>query len=132
MDNGHKETVEYCVVFGRSKLKHWIFRFLDEEIQHVYAMRKSEGEQFWIIIDPLNSFTKVDMVLVDEYPHPRCFAGEDAVILPIRTTINTERNRWTPCVFNCVEVVKSLLGIKDFWVFTPYQLFNRLKGAHHV
>ena len=129
MDQAAKETVEYFVVFKKTELKHWIFRFLDSEIQHVYAMRKSEGEQFWIIIDPLRSHTQVKMVLVDDYPHPRCYTGEDAVIVPVKSTIDAKTNRWTLCMFNCVEVVKSLIGIRSFWTFTPYQLFKLLKGV---
>jgi len=129
MDCGYKEEVKCFIVFTKSKSKHWLFKFLDSEIQHVYVMRKSEGGQFWTIINPLFSHTRIETVLVDDYPHPRSYTCDDAVIVPVKVTIDTNKQRWTFCVFNCVEVVKSLLGIRSFWTWTPYQLFKKLKGV---
>lgn len=129
MDQGFKEVVECFVVFTKSKSNHWIFKLIDSEIQHVYLMQKSKGEQFWTIINPLFSHTRLETVLVDDYPHPRCYTGENAVIVPVKAIVDIEQQRWTLCVFNCVEVVKSFLGIKSFWTLTPYQLYKRLKGV---
>lgn len=92
----------------------------------MYAMRKSEGGQFWQIINPLISYISVELVTIDEYPHPRCWAESDAVILPVTAKI-ADQARWTFCVFNCVEVIKGLLGIKSFWTLTPWQLYKHLR-----
>lgn len=100
-------------------------RMLEPPFQHVYAMKKSQGGQFWIVVNPLSEYTEVDMIPVSEYPHIRLYTGEDAVILPVESNIK-HKERWTLCVINCVEIVKSLLGIRAFWVFTPKQLYNYL------
>lgn len=131
MDQTTTETVKYFIIFTRSKLKHWVFRFLDSEIQHVYAMWKSPGGQMWVVLNPASSHTRLELLTVDEYPHPRCYTGENSVIIPVKTTINVLNRRWGPCIFNCVEVVKSLLGVKNFWIFTPYQLLKHLRGQTH-
>ncbi len=128
MDKADIGKVKCFVVFTRSKVKHWVFRFIDPEIQHVYVMIKSDGGQFWTIINPLCSHTHIETVLVDDYPHPRCYTGDYAVIVPIVADIDLSQRRWSICVFSCVEVVKSLLGIKSFRTLTPYQLYRLIKG----
>lgn len=128
MDKTQKETVEWFVIFNESQLDHWLLKRLPKKFQHCYAMKKSDGGQFWVVVNPMSSHTSVTMELVDDYPHPRLYAGIDSVIVPIRVTVVTDRYRHTLCVFNCVEVVKSLLGICDFWLWTPHQLYKRLRG----
>lgn len=128
MQTGQIQRVKYYIVFTKSGFKHWIFKLLDPDFQHVYAMRKSPGGQFWIVINPLRSHIQTDILLVDDYPHPRTFAGVDSVVVPVESMIDIERERWGLCVFNCVEVVKGLLGIKDFWLLTPRQLYKRITG----
>ena len=88
-------------------------------------MKKSPGGQFWIVINPLLPVLDCELLLVDDYPHPRLFADPEAVILPVKA-ITINKPRWTFCIFNCVEVVKALLGIKAFWVWTPWQLYKYL------
>ena len=78
-----------------------------------------------MIVNPLASFLDLEFLHVDQYPTPRFFAEAGAIILPITAFIKNE-SRWTFCVFNCVEVVKALLGVRAFWVFTPWQLYKHL------
>ena len=121
-------TEKYYIVFTASKHNNWMVNMLKPPFQHVYAVKKSKGGQFWIIINPLASHTEVDMVSIAEYPHIRLYTGEDAVILPVTATMR-HKDRWSLCVINCVEIVKSLLGIRSFWIFTPKQLYNYLISA---
>ena len=102
-------------------------RFLDESFKHVYAIKKSPGGQFWIIVDPVSSHTSVDLLPVLEYPHIRTLVKENDVVLSVRAIID-EKERWTLCVINCVEIVKALLGIRAFGVITPKQLYHYLRG----
>ena len=128
MQKGNKTAVDYYIVFTESDLKHWIMKWLHPGIQHVYAIKKSIGGHFWIVINPLNSYTDVNLYSVDEYPHARCIVGDEAVLLPVKSFVDLQKPRYTLCVFNCVEVVKSLLGIRKPWVFTPFQLYKYLVG----
>lgn len=100
-------------------------KWLKPDFSHVYAMKKSPGGQFWIVINPLLACLESELLCVDQYPHPRSFAGIGAIVIPVRAIIK-EKPRWTLCVFNCVEVIKALLGIRAFWVWTPYQLYKYL------
>ena len=100
-------------------------RFFDKCISHCYVMIKSEGGEIWQIIEPNTSHLDISIEFVQEYPYPRLYAGPEAVILPVRAFIGT-RPRWGVCIFSCVDVVKSILGIKSFWTMTPYQLYKYL------
>ena len=127
MDQSTKHIEQWHVIFTKTTLKHWIFRWLDSEINHVYAVKESPGGEFWIIVNAKNCHTDITLESKMDYPHIRLLAP-DSVILSIRAIIRPENYRYTLCVFNCVEVVKSLLGIKAFWCWTPQQLYTRL---HH-
>jgi hypothetical protein len=123
-------TEEWYVIFTNPKYKNVLAPFLQEGFHHVFAMKKTEGGLMWQIINPMRSHIHVDIEAVDTYPHPRLYAGGDAIILPVKAKIDTLRFRGTLGVFNCVEVVKGLLGIKEFWIWTPYQLYKHLRGYY--
>lgn len=125
----NKITHDYYVVFIDATFQNWFMRRLKPNFQHVYAMKKSEHGNFWIIIQPHRCHLEPKIVPVSMYPHPRAYAGMDAVILPVRAKIDSTRTRGALCVFNCVEVVKALLGIKSFFTFTPWQLYKYLTRA---
>lgn len=130
MEVSESTTEEWYVVFTDSKYNNVLTPFLTEGFHHVYAMQKTEGGIMWHIINPMRSHIHVDLEPVDKYPHPRVYAGDDAIILPIKAIIDTSRFRGTLGVFNCVEVIKGLLGIREFWIWTPYQLYKHLRGYY--
>ena len=133
MDKSGKLITEWTLVFTGSKLKHWLIDRLQPGFQHCYAVKDSPGGEFWMILDSKNSFMDVELVSKLDYPALRVLCNErnpDCVILPIRAKIDPDRNRWTFCVINCVEICKSVLGIRDMWLWTPYQLYKHLRGYH--
>jgi len=125
VDKSDNITVYWYIIFKGSTLKHWLFKYLQPGFKHCYAVRESPGGQFWIIMNNKSCYTDVTMVSKLDYPHIRTLEP-NSVILSIRAIINPENYRHTFCVFNCVEVCKSVLGIKSFWCWTPYQLYKEL------
>jgi len=125
-----KTTVDCYVVFTKSSYKHWVMRLFNRQISHVYVMLKSTGGHFWHIINPHVNRLEVRAEFVEDYPHPRQYAGVNAVIVPVRAYIS-DKPRWGLCFFTCVEVVKSVLGIKDFWIMTPWQLYKYLMKGNN-
>jgi hypothetical protein len=114
---------EYYIVFTKSTHNSWMVKMLKPPFQHVYLIQKSQGGAFWIIVDPKASHTEMNLLPVSEYPHVRLLCESNDVILPVKTIIKPD-DRWTFCIINCVEIVKSFLGIRAFWVWTPKQLYN--------
>lgn len=125
MDNDNPLAREWFIVFRKTGLKHWIFRWLDSELQHCYAVTRSEGGLLWIIADGKNSYMQIRTESTDVYPTVRDMEP-NGVILRVNAIIDPNKFRWSPCLFTCVDVCKSILGIKDFWCWTPYQLYKRL------
>ena len=128
MDKSDKLAEQWYVLFKRSELKHWIFKWLDSEISHVYAVKESPGGEFWIVVNGLNSHLQVDLHSKLDYPHIRLLCP-DSVILSIKAIIQPDSYRQSLCLCSCVDVVKSALGIKDFWCWTPRQLYTRLTSG---
>lgn len=126
MDTIDTNTVQkWYIIFRKTDLKHWVFKLLDPEFQHCYAVKESPGGEFWIILDSKNCYTDVRLESKINYPHIRSL-DPDSVILSIRAIIEPNNYRYTLCVFNCVELCKSVLGIRAFWCWTPRQLYKRL------
>jgi hypothetical protein len=125
VDEGNKLSQKWYIVFKPTKLKHWVFKWLDPQFQHCYAIRESDGGQFWIVLDNKSCYLDATILPKSEYPHIRSIEP-DSVILSINAKIEPNNYRHTFCVFNCVEVCKAVLGIRSFWVWTPYQLYKRL------
>lgn len=126
MKNKPVITEDWYVIFTDSNHKSWFMSILQPGFKHVYAMKKTSGGFFWMIVDPCRTHIDIRQEMVSDYPHPRLYAGDEAVILPIRATINGSKRRSHLCHINCVEVVKGLLGIKSFFTWTPWMLYKYL------
>ena len=131
MDSFKPYKQDWYVVFADSGYKSTVLGWLRPGFKHCYAMRKTEGGNFWQIVNPRNTHLEIRQELVSEYPYVRMYTGPDAVVLPVTAIIDTSRVRGHLCVFNCVEVVKSLLGIRSFWTWTPWMLCKYLMRADH-
>lgn len=125
MDMGCNLVKTVYVVFKKTELKHWVYDLLDPCFQHCYTVESSEGGQFWIITDSKIEYLSVRIEAKSVYPTVRDLCP-DSVILSTKVIIKPNSYRYTLCVFNCVEVVKAVLGIRSFWCWTPYQLYKRL------
>lgn len=126
MNQSVKETVRYYLMFTVSTSKHWVFRWLDSDIQHVYAMTLSPAGQFWIVVDPLMSHLRPTLLPVSEFPYPYVY-DPGAIIIPVTSIINLDNVVHGIGLFSCVSIVKALLGIKNRFILTPYQLYTYLR-----
>lgn len=117
-------TVTWTVVFTKATGKHWVQKLLDPYFQHCYIMR-DEGDH-WLIIDPLKCHIVAKTVTKERYPTINSYIMANDVTINVTARI-IDRDRSHFCVINCVEVVKGFLGIKDFWCWTPLDLYNLLR-----
>ncbi len=126
MNNCSVDSYEdWYVVFTKSKLDHWIFKIIHPSFQHCYVVKRDYG--LWIVLDSNNAMTTVRTELVDEYPHIRDLC-KDSVILLVRARIDRNKNKWHFGVNSCVDVCKGALGINNWRILTPYQLYRWLYG----
>ena len=81
----------------------WWLRLLKPGFRHCYLLLSGRGGRCWLL---------------------RCY--ENCLIFPVKIK-NAPRKCAPPGFFTCVEMVKRVLGIHDFRVITPYQLYKKLK-----
>lgn len=93
--------------------------------RHVVAIRSDCADRFWLIIDPTMSHTHIEMI--PKVIHPDISEFIEGHVIEVEAIIDKECTNFTLCLNTCVDTVKRLLGIRSFFVFTPYQLYKRVK-----
>lgn len=117
----------WYIVFEDSIKKRWYTRYLQKGFSHCYLMQKSEAGLFWIIVNPVWSHVLIDYRLVKTFPSPRDYTGEYATIIEYSPFIDPYNHACILGINSCVDVIKRIIGLKLFRIFTPYQLFNYLR-----
>jgi hypothetical protein len=58
----------------------------------------------------------------------------DATIIPVTVLMKARKARKAFHIgpFSCVEFTKAALGISNFWLRTPHQLFKYLQRRHGI
>ena len=116
------EGREYYVVFGKAKM---VMPFwLDRDFQHCYVVRKEYGK-IWTVIEDTKTHLDIHPYLVEDYPDLKDLVGKDKIFVRVNRKIK-DSYRGHICLFNCVEVVKAILGIRKLTIFTPKQLYRYL------
>ena len=116
------------VVFSGQTDLPWL-RMFKKGFRHCYVLI-NDGEH-WISVDPLSCHTEV-MVhhIAPAFDLPEWLRSRNLTVVPARIAPQTHSAPWF--AHSCVEVVKRILGLHDFWVMTPYQLYKRLTREHRV
>lgn len=120
----YSEVAEWYLIFSRAKFDHWIWKFIDRDMGHVYAVQDLNDYQ-WLVVQPRLNIVHMRILLKSMYPVVRCIADIDDKIVKVKCFPDV-RVRGGLNWFNCVEQVKALVGVKSFWTFTPKQLYTRL------
>ncbi len=115
---------EWHVGFKDVPNKHWVQRFLKDGFRHSYAFKESPGGQFLIVVEPMRSHIDIDVVPNNKENLAKMTNCNKLVRVIVKYDLTKDRGHF--CRFNCVEAVKSLLGMKSFLTFTPWQLYKRL------
>ena len=104
----------------------WWSKFLKKGYKHVLAV-KFDGI-FWIKMDYTLGWTDCDVLLYDNKDTIKDVAkGYKTQYVEVW---RRQRYRRLFAPHSCVEMMKSLLGIRAWWILTPYQLYKYCE-AHH-
>lgn len=114
------------VVFERSVNPRWYQTFLKPEFQHCYAM--IDAGDSWLVIAPAWELLTFELRGKWLFPTVRDYAGDYATIVDCKVSIRPGKCVGFVGLFSCVAVVKGVLGVSDFFVWTPYQLYKRIKA----
>ncbi len=132
VDTAYKTITDIWVVFldldkdrlSESRSRFW--RFLKPGFQHVECW-KFIYPGVWIRLD-----TSVELISVDVYEDPpwEAMAYLNPTVKHVRRLVS--KGPWRAKFFigpmTCVELSKAFLGVSAFFVRTPFQLYNFLRG----
>jgi hypothetical protein len=125
MENDGGYSKKYYVIFKPTRIKKWWAKFLYRPFGHVFIVTATDLEHFWIVSDCKggNIFTELVPMqdLRELYPN--------TVIMPFWSKTHKEPH-FRFFHINCVEIVKLVLGIRDWKVITPYQLYKHIEGVN--
>lgn len=128
-----RRLVHWYLVFTVAHREHWWDRFIRPGFNHCYAFQES-GDG-WLLVNPRADYLEIAHEAGAVHNGRHCFpvsAGADNdKITVIRVLAEVPkrqlRSRWFVGPVTCVEIVKGLLGIRAFYVFTPWQLYNYVR-----
>lgn len=122
------EGRQYWVLCTNTTVRHWWDRFLREGYRHC-SLLIWEGV-VWLHIEPTLDRTRVAIIEHYEPTSPAEWVEDPGARL-FRAKPEGRRGRMRALSvlrpFTCVEEVKALLGIRAWWIFTPWQLAQHLR-----
>ncbi len=118
------KTQKAWVVFSGQTELPWL-KILKPGFRHCYVII-NDGDH-WISIDPLSCHTEI-MVhhLTPDFDLPSWLRRRNLKV--VAADITPQQRQAPVSLYSCVESVKRILGVHDFWVMTPHQLYRRLIG----
>lgn len=122
---------EWYLAYVPREHRRWWAKHLHPDFRHVELERRvSYGPRptdvMWLQLLPTYETLDVGLCMDPRPPWERCPEATIQKVTAMRA-LDTVRS-W--CDFGpqtCVEVAKMALGIRAFWVRTPYQLFNYIQ-----
>lgn len=103
----------------------WWLRGLRRGFRHCYILL-NDG-QHWLSIDPLSHMIEftIHHHIEQDFDLPAWHRGRGHNV--VKAELRDAPQVCAPLMaFTCVEMVKRILGIHDFWIWTPYDLYRYL------
>lgn len=115
----------------------WWMRLLKPGYRHCGVLIEDvrfdigSGVEVWAGINPRICGTEVDVWLIPSidllfswFKHPRHGAVTSMIVTRVAPAVPERPYPWFPCT--CVEQVKRLLGLRGWFIWTPWQLYRRI------
>lgn len=120
-----RDPVQAWIVFSGKADLPWL-KILKPGFRHCYLLL-SDGKR-WITLDPLSSYMEV---LVHDTPPD--FDVPGWLRMRGHRVVSADVDRPQKCapfaLFSCVEAVKRSIGLHDWRIITPWQLYKYLRGC---
>jgi hypothetical protein len=123
-----RDVTDWYLAFRPTQM--WYRHVLQPGYGHVAALGYREG--VWVYFDPGSDFS--DIMLIDGPDlKPEDMLPDHQIVL-VEARRRKQIHRW-PWIFGpvtCVEAIKSLLGIRNPLIWTPYQLFRYCQARSFI
>lgn len=131
LDTANRHVNHWYVVFSGRENDYWWNRWLKPGFEHVSAWRDYRfgplpTDVMWLKVDAFAALTLAEIVFD---PTPPWVKDQSMTVVRVRVARFAYKVRETFTIgpFTCVEHVKALLGIRKFWLRTPWQLYNYIR-----
>jgi hypothetical protein len=136
LDTVGMRTSEWWVVYHRRDAARWWGKFLHPDFRHVELARPlyygpNLSDVAWLYMFPTYEMLDVELCYDPTPPWVKCPQSTCQKVVASRR-LGSMRSWFDIGPTTCVEVVKLALGLRAFWVRTPYQLFNYIKRRNGV
>ena len=119
------KQISIWIVFSGETEISWLRWLLKAGFRHCYALI-NDGER-WITVDPLAH--KMEVVVHHHAPVdfdlPNWLEQRGVKVVKVHPR-SPEARSCPPSLFTCVEAVKRLVGLRNWGIFTPYQLYKKI------
>ena len=102
----------------------WLARCFKPGFRHCFVL--VDKGSCWLLQDPLAHHTDISVLAAAPEHEIAAFylsLGYRVVPASVRFAV---RQPLPPALFTCVEAVKRVLGLRAWWIVTPWQLFKHL------
>lgn len=127
LDLANRNPIDIWLAFRKrtDSRKNLLWRLLEPGFDHVEIWKQLGNG--WMRINPTVEFLDVEVYLLP--PWVLIDADEKVKYMRVQRSIPKRdwRNVFHIGPIDCVELTKAMLGIKGFFIRTPYQLFKFLK-----
>lgn len=96
---------------------------LRKGFRHCFLILENNGVLF--IVDPLASKIQLSSIFIDKTLFFNILIMNNMTILKT-SFFDITKTSWKFGIFTCVQVIKRILGIYNFRIITPYQLYKFL------
>jgi hypothetical protein len=100
-------------------------RLLKEGFRHCFVLLRKGPH--WVSCDPLLNRMEIELHdLPGDFDFPGWLRGRGMIVVESAVAAKNSRRPVAPFPFTCVEAAKRVLGIRAWWVVTPWQLYRYL------
>jgi hypothetical protein len=127
VDTWDKSYTEWFIVFEHGDMPYWWAKYLQSGFRHCWALRWDGFN--WIAYHPKLGHTDIEILPYGSYEDIEIISKANNISAIIRAKVWRDslqiRAPW-PTVSTCVEQIKAILGVRKWFLFTPFALFNYL------
>lgn len=107
----------------------FLLKFLRRGFRHCFVLIRTGN--MWIICDPLKNIFKISFLnLPENFNIKEFYVNQGHIVMCGKYVEQNRKKSFSVEILSCVNIAKRLLGVRSFWIWTPWQLFRFLNNSN--